>query len=250
MGLSGRQAERASPARRRPAGPLPASGARERLRRRFRRSRTACPAGPALIAPLFGHATEKENRYEATRRCRLGLALAIAAMPAHAQMTPLHCGGWNTGLNSSSSRTGADVERCLAQGYGADARDEDGWTPLHFAARSGDAAAIGALINADAQVDARTEGGFTPLHWAAGLGHAAAIEALLGAGAQVDARSEDGHGPRCTRRCSPASAAAIEALLDAGADPKARDATGGESRSTIIDETPALKNTDDLLAPQ
>ena len=156
------------------------------------------------------------------RALQAGLALAIAAMPAHSQ-TP-DCGGWNT-PEFFQIATGSDVERCLAQGYGATARDEDGWTPLHWAALYGDGddAAIGALLDAGAKVNARDVEGQTPLHLAARHDNAAAIGRLIKAGAQVDARAEKDWTPLHMAVIS-GNAAAIEALLDAGADPKARDA--------------------------
>jgi Ankyrin repeats (3 copies) len=53
-----------------------------------------------------------------------------------------------------------------------DARDPDtGWSPLHFAARQGHAAAVEWLIaSANAFVGARGPAGYTPLHLAAGRG--------------------------------------------------------------------------------
>ena len=160
------------------------------------------------------------------RALQLGLALAIAAMPAHAR-TP-DCGGWNT-LEFFEIATGSDVERCLARGYGADARDEEyGFTPLHWAAISGNAAAIEALLGAGAQVDARAEDGVTPLHWAAQNGDAAAVEALLDAGAEVDARDGDGQTPLHLAAFSD-SAAAVEALMDAGAQALTPDCGGYQS---------------------
>ena len=212
------------------------------------------------------------------RALQAGLALAIAAMPAHAQ-TP-DCGGWNTReffILKNEIATGADVERCLAQGYSTDARDEEygatplhqaawhsdgvaaieallgagaevdaraenGWTPLHVAARRANAAAIEALLDAGAEVDARDEDGETPLHRAAYFGNAAAIGALINAGAEVDARDGDASTPLHLAVLR-AHAAAIEALLDAGADPKAWDA-GGRDAFDILDVIPALNNTD------
>jgi ankyrin repeat protein len=50
--------------------------------------------------------------------------------------------------------------------YGADHRlvDSKRETPLHFAARSGNAFAVEFLVNNGAYVDAKNDGGYTPLH--------------------------------------------------------------------------------------
>ena len=77
------------------------------------------------------------------------------------------------------------------------ARNENGVTPLHWAARGNEnPAVIAALVDAGADLKARTGYGLTPLH-AAAISNAnpAVITALLDAGADPNARTEDGETP-------------------------------------------------------
>ena len=74
-----------------------------------------------------------------------------------------------------------------------EAKENDGWTALMFAAQGGHAAAIAALLAAGAEVEAkRNDDGRTALMRAAEGGHAAAIEALVAEGAEVQARDDKG----------------------------------------------------------
>ena len=59
----------------------------------------------------------------------------------------------------------------------------------------GNAEAIGALATAGANLEARDESGYTPLHWAAYFGKAETIEALLRAGADPKALTTAGKLP-------------------------------------------------------
>ena len=94
--------------------------------------------------------------------------------------------------------TAADVRTELDGGADVMSRDEDGGTPLHYAANLGTPANIQALLAAGADVMARDEGGRTPLHWAARcLQHCetGGIQALLDAGADAKAKNKEGKTP-------------------------------------------------------
>ena len=54
----------------------------------------------------------------------------------------------------------------LAGGADADARDENGWTPLHGAAYKGHLEIVAALLAKKAAVNAKDVDGDTPLDWA------------------------------------------------------------------------------------
>ena len=62
-------------------------------------------------------------------------------------------------------------------------KDRIGWTPLHFACRSGHTATAVALIERGASVNEKSQFGWTPLHWACGNGRSATAIALLENGA-------------------------------------------------------------------
>lgn len=82
------------------------------------------------------------------------------------------------------------VETALSRGIDVDIRDDDGETPLHWAAASsGTEGVVEVLLRHGADVDATSRAyGRTPLHSAAQFGNADAARVLLSAGASVDVR--------------------------------------------------------------
>ena len=151
---------------------------------------------------------------------RLIVALLFVLLAA-AQASAAPCTGW---LKADFWKTAtlADVQGCLATSP-VNARDEDGFTPLHRAAAfSTTPAIISALLDAGAEVNARTENGWTPLHVAAAARTTPAfVTALLDAGAEVNARAEDGLTPLHGAAMISTTPAIVTALLDAGADARA-----------------------------
>ena len=137
---------------------------------------------------------------------RLAMAAAMAAGLLGGPSSSLArdvCAGWGE-HDYFEAATIADVRACLAAGADPGARTKDGETPLHMAASTGHADAIGALFKAGADPGARDRDGETPLHEAALFGNADAIGALLKAGADPGARDKDGFTPlhRATLRLS------------------------------------------------
>ena len=69
------------------------------------------------------------------------------------------------------------------------------WADLFEAAKQGDVGAVRAALAESEPPDVRDQQGFTPLHWAAWRGHTEVIQALLDAGADVNAEDEFGSKP-------------------------------------------------------
>jgi hypothetical protein len=87
---------------------------------------------------------------------------------------------------------------------------EKGMTELHYAAYCGNLAAVEASIKAGLDVNARDESGYTPLHWVADMGcvgsaseRGGIVDALIAAGADVNVVDIDGETPLATAvRCT------------------------------------------------
>ena len=156
------------------------------------------------------------------------LALAGCSIPvSKAAGSTVDCADWNSSKYFQVAGV-EDVAACLASGADIKARDEDGRSPLHYAAWSNKKpAVITALLDAEADIEAREKGGQTPLHWAALFAEdPAVITALLDAGADIEARDSDGQTPLHKAVGSSYDHTAIPELLALGADPKARSEGG------------------------
>ncbi len=93
---------------------------------------------------------------------------------------------------------------------------EDGYTPLMWAAVLGEVYMLRALIDKGAWLNSHTEWGATALTMAAQKGHTAAVELLLSRGAFVDARESDGY-TALTRAAMEGHAEIVKLLLANGA---------------------------------
>jgi|ETN07SMinimDraft_1059922.scaffolds.fasta_scaffold27627_4 ankyrin repeat protein len=84
------------------------------------------------------------------------------------------------------------VRRELSRGADVNAKDKDGFTPLHLAANKGHKEIVKLLIAEGADVNAKDDGGRTPLHGTAYWGRKEIVELLIAKGADVNVKIEVG----------------------------------------------------------
>ena len=110
------------------------------------------------------------------------------------------------------------------------AKDKDGYTPLHTAAKAGNTAKVWALIAKGADINAKNnDPAWTPLHWAAYCGHEAVATLLIANGADINAKTTWRYSPGSTplHLAARNGHTAVAALLIAkGADINAKDNSG------------------------
>jgi uncharacterized protein len=121
-----------------------------------------------------------------------------------------------------------DVIRMLQNHSEPNVTDDNGETPLCYAAQFGDARMANALIYYGAKVDGRDSFGNTALHWAAQRGATDVIQLLIAAKATVDAQNKQGVTPLMMAAKSN-QAPAVRLLLKNGADPRKQDFTGRDA---------------------
>jgi ankyrin repeat protein len=107
--------------------------------------------------------------------------------------------GW-TPLHWASNQGHVQVFKELVDhGADIDAEDPDGWTPLHWACFKSNVALVNELLsrgaNTEAKANARGQKHNTPLHWASMYDHLTIVKALVNGGANILATNNDGHLP-------------------------------------------------------
>ncbi|KAL2323598.1 hypothetical protein Fmac_027977 [Flemingia macrophylla] len=82
------------------------------------------------------------------------------------------------------------VKKCLGEGARVNGRDQNGWSPLHWASFKGRIKSVKVLLDHGAEVDTVDDAGYTPLHCAAQAGHLQVALLLISHGAsQVNLKS-------------------------------------------------------------
>ena len=124
--------------------------------------------------------------------------------------------------------TPQEVETAINNGASVTERDENGMTPLMWAARfNQNPEVIETLIKHGADIKERNEYGFTPLIYAAEYNeNSEVIETLIKHGANVTERDENGKTPLMMAALFNQNLEIIETLIKHGADVKERDEYG------------------------
>lgn len=117
------------------------------------------------------------------------------------------------------------VKRLLAAGVSIEGKDQNGFTPLMYAAAGRNEEAIAFLLKQGAAVDSRSNCSVTPLMVAALDGFNDGINLLLAAGANANAVTESGLSPLMFASVK-GQLPVIQRLLSAGANAKLRDEDG------------------------
>ena len=127
--------------------------------------------------------------------------------------------------SAAQNGDGEQLRRCIERNPACVHHDGvgggSGYTPLHYAARSGHTECIALLLQAKASVLARTSGGATPLMRAAFTGHTGVISQLLRAGAALDV--QDGDGDTALHKAASQKHAAAFGVLKQAMDPAAME---------------------------
>ncbi|MDR1509186.1 MAG: ankyrin repeat domain-containing protein [Synergistaceae bacterium] len=154
--------------------------------------------------------------------------------------------GWTALMYAAGNNSSLGVvETLLRAGADANARAENGWTVLMSAAvYDSNLGVVDALLRAGADANARTEYGWTALMNAAGYNSSlGVVETLLRAGADANAGAEDGWTALMNAARITSNPEIITALIDAGADINALDNNGKNARYWA-EGNPSLKNVD------
>ncbi|HEX5107208.1 MAG TPA: ankyrin repeat domain-containing protein [Vicinamibacterales bacterium] len=122
----------------------------------------------------------------------------------------------------------AAVRALLQKKADVNEAEADGTTPLHWAVRSDDLEMVRLLLSAGATARAGNRYGVTPLQVAAVNGNAPVIELLLKSGADPNAVLPEGETVLMTAART-GRVDALKVLLDAGADVSARERWFGET---------------------
>ena len=82
-------------------------------------------------------------------------------------------------INACKSGSIELINQLIENGADVNTKDDNGWTPLHWAAFRGHEGVVKLLINNKASVDIKNNHAETPLHYAAYNGHEGVAELLL-----------------------------------------------------------------------
>ena len=118
------------------------------------------------------------------------------------------------------------VKRVLNSGRAVLVMDEQGSTPMHWAAFGGQNHVIQYLLDSPGfSVNERNRNNVTPLHWAAINGHRDTVDLLVSRGAEIDACDDEGRTPLFAAAAM-GRVEVVDYLIQKGADINAVDNDG------------------------
>ncbi|MCY4037927.1 MAG: ankyrin repeat domain-containing protein [Hyphomicrobiales bacterium] len=129
-------------------------------------------------------------------------------------------GKYDSGEDAWLYATAANVAKVIEDGADIYATDEDGWAPLHYAARAGTEEAVwtllAAMVDKENAINTPDKDELTPLHHAARWNnrHPNVVRLLLDQGAEVDIRDKDDYTPLLVAAKWNANPQAVQAFLD------------------------------------
>jgi ankyrin repeat protein len=155
-------------------------------------------------------------------------AAFIASVIVLVSMTGLWAAGTPEVAKAAKSGNAAAVRALIAKKADVNAPEADGTTALHWAVRANDLATTQLLIRAGANVKAANHYNATPLWLAATNGNAAILEALIKAGADPKATVSEGETTLMTAART-GNVDAVKVLLAYGADVNAKESWYGQT---------------------
>ncbi|MCM2303934.1 MAG: ankyrin repeat domain-containing protein [Elusimicrobia bacterium] len=154
----------------------------------------------------------------------------FAALVCLLLIRPAYAGKNDDLLAAVKSKDWPAAKSLVDKGADPKAKDSDGISALHWAAREGNADFIGSLISKGAEVDGKLKiDGATPLVWAVYAGHPEVVKLLIGHGARVDwtykgnAQMQDGS---LLHAAAGRNSEIVRLLLDAGHAADVKNSTG------------------------
>ncbi|MDR3285127.1 MAG: ankyrin repeat domain-containing protein [Holosporales bacterium] len=156
-------------------------------------------------------------------RCRAFKGRKVKCEHSYYKRTPLNMAAVNENLEA--------VKRLIGvKGISPDVKDNEGFAPLHRAARHGWVDVVQALIRIGADKNVKDNKGFAPLHWAVRHGRVEVVQALIRIGADKNVQDREGLTPLhwAVRYIGIREDAneIVQALIRIGADKNVQDREG------------------------